>query len=98
MSLHNTRKPLVGLISTLVLSSVPKAKLQQNFEVGNLAKIEVPKCDGTNFEGVLVTIQEFNDAASALVYETGPELFYNFRLCLFGTARDDWEIVVIRRH
>ncbi len=25
---------------------------------------------------------------------TGPELFYNFRLCLFGTARDDWEIVV----
>jgi hypothetical protein len=51
-------------------------------------------CDGTNFEGVLVTIQEFNDATLALVYETGPELFYNFRLCLLGTARDDWEIVV----
>jgi len=83
---------LIKLESTLDVSKLSTAKLQQNFVAGNTAKVSVPQCDGKNFEGVLYTIQEFEEASLVLDFDEGPHLFHNFRQCVIGTARDDWQI------
>ena len=84
------RTPVIMLETTINALTTPKATLQQIFEAGRKTA-EVAKSDGSSFEGLLHTIHEFTDASSQLSFDTGPELFTNFRLCLTGSAKDEWD-------
>ena len=85
-------KPLIELESKLDFKELSSVKLQS--EHGEIKrKVEVPITDGSCFEGILYTIREFNAAAKTLNYTNGDELFTNFRLCLVGDAKEEWEIV-----
>ena len=84
------RTPIIMLETTVNALTTPKATLQQIFEAGRKTA-EVAKSDGSSFEGLLHTIHEFTYASSQLSFDTGPELFTNFRLCLTGSAKDEWD-------
>ena len=77
---HTSRKPCIAFESSYQAKDCPKAKLQQDYEDGVKKKLEVPIADGTSFEGVLYTIREFHEASIFLDFDTGDELFSNFRL------------------
>jgi hypothetical protein len=48
------RKAIIELKSSFKIKGLPKAKLQQNYDNGTVAKLEeVAKCNGSSFEGVL---------------------------------------------
>jgi hypothetical protein len=50
--------------------------------------------DGSSIEAVLYCIHEFQETADELDYNTGAELFTNFRRVLRGAAKDDWDSVI----
>ena len=87
-------KPLIELESSFDFSSVPKIKLHEANVVGPAKKMEVPITNGIDFEGVLHTIREFNTIRTVLNYTKGEDLFTNFRLCLTGTAREEWDLLL----
>lgn len=50
--------------------------------------------DGTSMDAVLYCIQEFNEITDELNFDTGDDLFNNFRWVLCGAAKDDWDLVI----
>jgi hypothetical protein len=63
-------------------------------------KPEVPSTYGANIEKILYCVSKFLEAATALNFDTGDELFTNFRRIPLSTAKDDWDHVTqrIRHH
>ena len=88
------RKPIIAIESSLDFQDLAKAKVQHTDDRGVNRKIEVPVADGSSFKGVLYTIREFNAASNTLMMTNGPDLFNNFRLCLVGNAKEEWDIVI----
>jgi len=87
------RKPVIELESQLDFKELVKVKIQHTDENGITRKLEVPISDGSSFKGVLYTICEFNAACITLNLTNGKALFNNFRLCLAGNAKEEWEII-----
>jgi hypothetical protein len=87
------RKHIIKLESSFKIEGLPKAKLQQNYDNGTVAKSEVLKCNGSSFKGVLYTIRKFCDACHTLNFDTGLEQFNNFKLCLYSYAKDEWLLI-----
>jgi hypothetical protein len=93
MSFHRpTRQAIIKLETSLVMKDLPKAKLTQAYEGGSTEKIEVSICDGSSFEGVLLTIRDFLEAATTLSFDD-EEKFLGFRKCVSGSAKEDWDNV-----
>ena len=88
------RKPIMAIESPLDYSELTKVKLQHVDEKGVNRRTEVPISTGSSFESVLYTIREFNVAITTLSLTTGQDLFHAFRLCLDGTAKEEWDIVI----
>jgi hypothetical protein len=88
----NLRKPIISIESKIDFKTLKTVKLQSAQQDGiTTKKIEVPITDGGSFEGVLYTIREFNAVVTTLNYSTGDLLFTNFRLCLAGNAKEEWD-------
>jgi hypothetical protein len=86
------RKPIISIESKINFKNLKTVKLQSMQQDGIATKkIEVPITDGGSFEGVLYTIREFDAIVATLNYSTGDLLFTNFRLCLAGNAKEEWD-------
>ena len=84
---------LIKLVSDIVVALVKMVSLNHS-AAGNRTKFEVPICNGSNLESVLITINEFKEASQVLDYIEATELlFINFRRCLDGIAREDWSLL-----
>ena len=66
---------------------------QTNAE-GITVKRDAPTMDGTSIEAVLYCLREFNEISEELNYNTGQELFHNFRRVLKGAAKEDWDVII----
>jgi hypothetical protein len=67
--------------------------LQQAY-VDRTVKPEVPTMDGASIEEIIYCLREFHEASTALEFNTGDELFTNFRHTLQSAAKVDWDIVI----
>jgi hypothetical protein len=88
------RKPMIKLKSLFKIKDLPKAKLVQNYDNGTTVKLEVLKCNGSSFEGMLYTHPQICNACDTLNFNTGPKQFSNFKLCLYSYAKDEWLLQV----
>ena len=70
-----------------------KVKILHTNDKGFSHKIEVPLTDGSVLEGVLYAIHEFSTACRMLNIVIGDDLFNNFRICLVGKAKEEWELI-----
>jgi hypothetical protein len=50
--------------------------------------------DGASIEELIHCLREFHEAAAALEFNTGDELFTNFHCTLQSAAKDYWDIVI----
>jgi hypothetical protein len=75
-------------------SELSTVKLIQRYPGNETVKENVPKCDGASFECVLYVLKEFSEATRLLDYDTGAELFPNFRKILADHARDEWDTLI----
>jgi hypothetical protein len=69
-------------------------RLQQRYAYNVQSKRGVPTMDGVSIKATLYCIREFQEEAISLNFDTGPELFDNFRRILRGAAKDDWDSVI----
>jgi hypothetical protein len=67
--------------------------LHQSYLGGRIEKHETPATEGSSIEQILYCVREFLETAQELDYDTGQELFDNFRRILRSTVKDDWDIV-----
>jgi hypothetical protein len=88
------RKPIFQLKADCDPTEFVTTGLTQTYADGRTVKREVPTMDGTSIEAVLYCIREFQEIADELNYNTGDELFNNFRSVLRGAAKDDWDSVI----
>ena len=70
-------------------------KLQQVYTDGRVIERENPCTDRTSIEAVLYCLKEFLETADELKFDTGNELFNNFRCTLKGAAKDDWDVIIM---
>jgi hypothetical protein len=68
--------------------------LHQTYLDGRTEKREVPSTDGTSIEEIIYCLKEFLEAAAAFDFDTGYELFTNFRRILGSSAKDDWDYII----
>ena len=85
-------KPIIELESKVDFVRTRSITIQ-HYNNGFNRKLKVPISDGSTFEGVLYTIREFSAACNTLNLTKGQSLFNNFRLCLVGNAREEWDII-----
>jgi hypothetical protein len=82
------RKPIFQLKADYDPKDLLLVKLQQTYADGRTVKRDIPSTDGVSIESVLYCIREYQELTQALNFDTGPELFNNFRriLCeMIGT-------------
>jgi hypothetical protein len=86
--------PVVSLKQDFDPDEIPLVKLQQTYDDETKEELEVPVIDGRSAEANLYGLNEFNEAAAKLDYDTGNQLFRFFCRILRGSIKDNWDNVV----
>jgi hypothetical protein len=76
--------PIITSKQDFKLDNIKLVKLQQTYDDDSTEKMEVPVIDGLSMEATLYSLNEFNEAALELNFDTGYEIFCCFRCILLG--------------
>jgi hypothetical protein len=87
-------KPILQLKADCVPTNFITIRITQTYADGRTVKRDVPAMEGSSMEAALYCIQEYIKILDELNFDTGDELFNNFRQILQGAAQDDWNLVI----
>jgi hypothetical protein len=89
------RRSIIQLKADCCPADFILVKLHQTYQDGRVEKRKVPSTDGGSIEEILYCLKEFQEAAAALNFDTGDELFTNFFRILKSCAKNDWDYIVM---
>jgi hypothetical protein len=87
--------PVITIKQDFEPGDIPLVKWQQTYHGHSTEKMEVPVIEGRSIQATLYSLNEFNEAARELHFDTGTELFCYFCRILCGTIKDDWDNVIV---